>query len=274
MYFSQYKANKRSCKKRNRVKNNKSLFAGILKFVKLAAVITAIVPAIYLADTVYGLIDRAVDLERYLEVRSIRIKGNNFVHADELTQILQKIKGHNILKVNIKEIAERIKKHPWIKDVSVRRELPDTIFIDVSERTPAVYLNNKGKLYLTDEEGVIIDNKRESLLALPVVYGINLSGMAVGKKIPVEGLRSAIEVKKEIASIPWIDLSSAGIEVEERKQIVLHLKGFRIRLGHDGYKEKLERFYEITKNLQDKGVPYKEVDLRFENQIIVKTAGI
>ena len=74
-----------------------------------------------------------------------------------------------------------------------------------------------------------------------------------------------------LTSIPWIDLTTTGIEVGERSQIVLHLKGYRIKLGRGGYQEKLQRFYNIVKNLQDRDIPYKEVDLRFENQVIVKT---
>jgi len=170
----------------------------------------------------------------------------------------------------LKGVANKIKNHPWVRDVSVRRELPGTIWVDVLERTPAVYVNSDSKLYIADEEGVILGNNSGELLRLPVVYGIDISGIKSGVKSREEGLKSAIEVKRVLTSIPWIDLTTTGIEVGERSQIVLHLKGYRIKLGRGGYQEKLQRFYNIVKNLQDRDIPYKEVDLRFENQIIVK----
>ncbi len=279
MYFSQYnKSNKKSSVKKNRFKkNNKGLFSGIFRFIKLAIIIASIIPVLYLMDKGYGFINNSMDfgrLDYYLKVQSVKVKGNNFVTEDELVPYLQRIEGHNILTLDIKDIANRIKNHPWIKDVSVRRELPDTIHIDISERTPAVYVNDHGSLYLADEEGIILGGNTEDLLSLPVVYGVNLSNRGIGNKNPVEGLSVAIEVKRELASIPWIDLSTTGIEVEEREQIVLHLQGYRIKLGRGGYKEKLQRFYEITKNLKEKGIPYKEVDLRFDNQVIIKTIKI
>ena len=140
--------------------------------------------------------------------------------------------------------------------------------------TPAVYVNNDHNLYLADEEGVILGDKTENALILPVVYGIDLPKGGTGNKSPVEGLSAAIEVKRELSSLSWIDLSTTGIEVEERGQIVLHLKGYRIRLGRGGYREKLKRFNEIAKNLEEKGIPYKEIDLRFDNQVIVRTVKV
>lgn len=274
MYFSQYKTNKKISGKRNRFKkNDKGLYGGISRFIKLALIIISIIPALYLMDKGYRFVSKSIHLDRYLKVRSVKIKGNNFIAEDELARYLQGVEGRNILRVDINDIAYKVKRHPWIKDVSVRRELPAAIFVDILERTPAVYINNDGKLYLADEEGVILGDKTGGLLSLPVVYGVNLSGVRMGEKSPVEGVLSAIEVKRELTSIPWIDLSTTGIEVGERTQIVLHLKGYRIKLGRGRYKEKLKRFYDIAKNLQDKGVPYKEVDLRFDNQVIVKTIG-
>lgn len=281
MYFSQYRSNKKSYRKKNGLKDDKGLYGGIIRFTRLGIIIISIVPVVYLIDIGYKTLVGAnrrfaptTYLDHYLKVRDIKITGNNFIGEDELSTYLKGIKGHNILKVNIKDIASEVKRHPWIKDVSVRRELPATIFVDILERTPAVYIDNEGKLYLADEEGVILEDKTENILSLPVVYGVTLKGVRSGEKSSVEGLLSAIEAKRELSTIPWIDLSAAGIEVGERSQIVLHLKGYKIKLGRGRYKEKLKRFSDIVKNLQDKGVTYKEVDLRFDNQVIVKTVGI
>lgn len=273
MYFSQYKSGKKKTGKRNRFRDDKGIYGGIIRFTKLAMIVVSLIPAFYLIDRVYTVIHETTLFSHYFKVRSVKVKGNHFIAEEELTTLLKKVQGRNILTVDMQDMANRVKRHPWIKDVTVRRELPATLFVDIVERTPAVYLNSSGKLYLADEEGVILGDKTASLLNLPVVYGINLPDLKIGKKSPAEGLLSAIEVKKELNDIPWLDLSSTGIEVKERAQIVLHLKGYRIKLGRGRYKEKLDRFYDIAKNLQEKGVSYKEVDLRFDNQVIVNTVG-
>jgi len=271
MYLTKYnRANKKFHKKNNRMKNNKGIYGGIIRFLKLAIIIVSIVPTLYFIDRGYNFLNRSVNLDSYFMVRNVKIKGNTFISMDELSHYLKGVQGKSILSVNLKGVANKIKNHPWVRDVSVRRELPGTIWVDVLERTPAVYVNSDSKLYIADEEGVILGNNSGELLRLPVVYGIDISGIKSGVKSREEGLKSAIEVKRVLTSIPWIDLTTTGIEVGERSQIVLHLKGYRIKLGRGGYQEKLQRFYNIVKNLQDRDIPYKEVDLRFENQIIVK----
>ena len=110
-----------------------------------------------------------------------------------------------------------------------------------------------------------------SSFGLPVVYGISLEGTGTGKKTNSEALFSAIRIKKELSSIPWIELPLTGIEVDGRSDITLHMRGYRIKLGHDRYKDKLRRFNEIARDLNGKGIPYKEVDLRFDNQVVVQT---
>ena len=272
MYLTKYnRVNKKYHKKNNRIKNNKGIYGGIIRFLKLAIIIVSIVPTLYFIDRGYNFLNRSVNLDSFFTVRNVKIKGNTFISMDELSHYLKGVQGKSILSVNLKGVANKIKNHPWVRDVSVRRELPGTIWVDVLERTPAVYVNTDSKLYIADEEGVILGNNSGELLRLPVVYGIDISGIKSGVKSREEGLKSAIEVKRVLTSIPWIDLTTTGIEVGERSQIVLHLKGYRIKLGRGGYQEKLQRFYNIVKNLQDRDIPYKEVDLRFENQVIVKT---
>jgi len=272
MYLTKYnRVSKKFHKKNNRIKNNKGIYGGIIRFLKLAIIIVSIVPTLYFIDRGYNFLNRSVNLDSYFMVRNVKIKGNTFISMDELSHYLKGVQGKSILSVNLKGVANKIKNHPWVRDVSVRRELPGTIWVDVLERTPAVYVNSDSKLYIADEEGVILGNNSGELLRLPVVYGIDISGIKSGVKSREEGLKSAIEVKRVLTSIPWIDLTTTGIEVGERSQIVLHLKGYRIKLGRGGYQEKLQRFYNIVKNLQDRDIPYKEVDLRFENQVIVKT---
>ena len=276
MYSLPYKSAAKTGIRKNRFnKKNKGLFGGFIRFVKLTAIIASIVPVLYLADVVYGFINRSLDssqFDNYLKIKSVKVKGNNFVAEEELAEEIKEIRNHNILRIDMNDFVSRIRKHRWIKDVSVRRELPDTLLVEISERTPALYVNNKGTLYLADEDGVIIDsNKTDNLLDLPVVYGVDLPGNIARNSDPVKDLLPAIEVKKEIASLPWIALSSTGIEVYRKNQIVLHLKGYKIKLGRGDYQQKLLRFQEIAGNLQDKGISYKEVDLRFGNEVIVKT---
>src|SRR3989304_6698120 len=280
MYFSQYKS-KPAKKNRVRSRNRDNFRKGLIKFIILAGIIVSVIPVVYFSDRIISdsrdtqnkdaAHKQPSYLSRRFTVQSVSVTGNNFVSMEELNPYLHKVKGVNIFKSDIEDIAKRLRNIPWIKDVSVRREPPSSISVNIVERTPAVYVNSKGGLYLADEEGTLLGEKEGLSFSLPVVYGISLEGTRTGEKSNSEALRSAILVRNELSSLPWIELPQTGIEVDGRSDITLHLRGYRIRLGHDKYREKLVRFNEIAKDLNGKGIPYKEVDLRFHNQVVVQT---
>src|SRR4030067_2034253 len=283
MYFSQYKSKKTNIKKRNRARNTAGadFRKGFIRFVILAGIIVSVIPAVYFSDRIISdsrntqkkdaAYKQSSYLSRRFTVQSVSVTGNNFVSMEELNPYLQKVKGVNIFKSDIEDIAKRLRNIPWIKDVSVRREPPSSISVNIVERTPAVYINSKGGLYLADEEGTLLGEKEGLSFGLPVVYGISLEGTRTGEKRNSEALRSAIRVRNELSSLPWIELAQTGIEIDEKSNITLHLRDYRIRLGQDRYRGKLLRFNEIANDLKGKGIPYKEVDLRFDNQVVVQT---
>lgn len=281
MYFSQYKSRK-SARKKNSIRGQKSgrLKKGILRFLVLAVIIVSVIPVVYLSDSVYinasgkparqGPVQTSY-FDRHFRVQSIRVTGNNFVTMEELNPHLAMLKGNNILRLDIEGLVRKLRSNPWIKDVSVRREPPSSIAIAIVERTPAVYVNSRGGLYLADEEGTLLGEKEGISLGLPVVYGISLEGTRTGQRSDSEGLKSAIRVRNVLSSLSWVELPQTAIEIRERSDVTLHMRGYRIRLGRDRYMDKLLRFNEIAKDLTVKGIPYKEVDLRFDNQVVVQT---
>ena len=306
MYFYKYKPDKKSYgskakpagnKGRSRVQSNglaKGITKGIIRYAKVLIIILAIVPTLYLADKAIAVAQNRLYISSdvtalpsgnyldfvgsFVKIKAVTLSGNKFVTEEELSPYLNELKDINIFKADINSLMIKLKGHPWIKDVTVKRELPSSILVNILERMPALYISSNGKLYLADEDGVFLGEKPGSLLSLPVVYGVSLkgtgSGIKAGEIISAEGMQSALEVKRELTAITWMDISSSGIEVNESNQITLHLKEYSIRLGKGEYKEKLRRFHELAKNLRDKGTAFTEVDLRFKNQVIVKEADI
>jgi len=59
--------------------------------------------------------------------------------------------------VNVSEIRDRLLRYGWVKDARVSRRLPDTLVIDIVERSPAALWQNQGQLALIDSDGVVLD---------------------------------------------------------------------------------------------------------------------
>jgi cell division septal protein FtsQ len=169
-------------------------------------------------------------------------------------------------------MASRIQRHPWVQSVSVRREFPRTVKIGVRERVPFVYINQKKRFFIADDRGIVLGEAESYRWNLPVVYGVDLQGVEPGRGPVPSPLQKAIEVRRYLASDP--DHSGGafvGIEVTPRMDVVLHYKEMSVKLGGDRFPEKLKRLHEIEKKVAGEGLPLKEVDLRYGDQVVVRT---
>jgi cell division protein FtsQ len=74
--------------------------------------------------------------------------------------------------VSVSEIRDRLLDYGWVKDARVSRRLPDTLVIDIVERTPAALWQNEGRLALIDSEGVVLDRVPvDKMPDLPLLIG-------------------------------------------------------------------------------------------------------
>src|SRR5208282_3662155 len=61
---------------------------------------------------------------------------------------------------------------PWVEQAAVRRSLPNSIEVRITERTPVAFLRDGSDLALVDVHGVILDRPLEGDFHFPVVTGI------------------------------------------------------------------------------------------------------
>ena len=104
--------------------------------------------------------------------------------------------------VDVAAIRERLLRFGWVKDARVSRRLPDTLVIDIVERTPAALWQSKGQLALVDAEGVVLDRVPVNQMPdLPLLIGpgANRESVALGR------LMAAVPtLKPQLTSASWI----------------------------------------------------------------------
>ena len=85
-------------------------------------------------------------------MRDFAIGPSAHVSDEELTALTGVRLGDRLLAVDPDAVAARLTTHPWILTARVRRELPSTLSIEVTERR-AVATALLGALYLLDDGG-------------------------------------------------------------------------------------------------------------------------
>lgn len=136
------------------------------------------------------------------EVRRVEVRG---------------VKNLNELKVYEKALAERDRAMPlvdlqtlraellelsWVKDARVSRQLPDTLVIDIVERTPHAVLRKADRFVLVDETGHELETiSRKNAQGRLIVSGPGAGQQVIGLS---QLLNAAPALKPRVAEAEWI----------------------------------------------------------------------
>src|SRR4029078_3317549 len=90
-------------------------------------------------------------------------------------QLLKERGGESILWTNLDAWRRNLMTSPWVVDASLRRSLPATIDVVVTERQPMGIGRIHGHMYLRDTTGMVIDQygPQYADLDLPIVDGLS-----------------------------------------------------------------------------------------------------
>jgi cell division protein FtsQ len=102
----------------------------------------------------------------------VSIIGNHYVSRDSVLEIFAVDRGASVLRIPLSERRRQIESIPWVEQATVRRALPDSIQVDLVERTPIAFLREGSDMALIDVHGVILDRPLEGDFHFPVVTGI------------------------------------------------------------------------------------------------------
>ena len=129
-----------------------------------------------------------------LQVRRITVHGNVRLSSGEVQAIVDGLRGSNILTVDLPGYRRRLMGSPWVADVALRRVLPSTVEVFVSERRPMGLCRLGSALYLVDPHGTLIDEfgPQYAEFDLPIIDGL------VGP--PGAGRPSIDEARAELAA--------------------------------------------------------------------------
>jgi len=211
-----------------------------------------------------------------LQVRKIVVHGNVRVSSGEVQAIVDGLRGSSILTADLTSYRRRLKQSPWVADVALRRVLPSTVEVFVSERSPMGLCRLGSTLYLIDAGGTLIDEfgPQYSEFDLPIIDGL------VGS--PGNGQPSIDEARAELAArvieslAPRKDIAQrvSQIDVRDAHDAVVMLQddAALLHLGDDKFLERLQSYVDLAPALRERVSEIDYVDLRFGERVYVRPA--
>jgi cell division protein FtsQ len=209
-----------------------------------------------------------------LRVSRIAVKGNVRLSSGQVQALVEDLRGTSILRVDLDAFRQRLIESPWVADVALRRVLPSTIEIFVSERRPVGLCRLGQELYLVDDTGVVIDlfGPQYAEFDLPIIDGL--------VRVPSSGQPTIDETRAELAArviealAPRKDLAQRISQIDVRDAhdavVLLDDDAALLHLGEDKFLERVQSYVDLAPALRQRVPEIDYVDLRFDERVYVR----
>ncbi len=210
----------------------------------------------------------------YFEIKEVVVRGCKELTEKEILSYAAIKPSQNLLAINLGTIARRIESNPWIKEVSVGREFPNRLVINLQERTAVALVKRDNGFNLMDLDGVAFKklekNDEVDIPVLNVYYSDDNDSALFTKSLELLRYLSA---SKEFPTIRNI----AEIHGHEAFGLSLFTdSGLCIRLGFDSYENKLKRLNAVMADLERRNMKlgFLLIDLNDPAKIAVQKKNV
>jgi cell division protein FtsQ len=210
-----------------------------------------------------------------LQVDRVVVHGNQRLSKGEVLAVLNGLRGESLFWTDLDAWRLRLMSSPWVRDAALRRSLPSTVDVMISERQPIGLSRLRDDLYLIDERGVVIDQygPQYADLDLPIIDGLAISP-GVGSATDTARADLAARVIVAVRSKPELAKRLSQIDVSDVHNASVILSGDPavLYLGDDQFLQRLQSYIELAPALHERVAEMDYVDLRFDERIYVRPA--
>ncbi len=215
-------------------------------------------------------------LKQLFEIRVITVEGLHHLTKQDVLDLARVKTGTPLHHIVTTVIKEHVESHPWVKGAVVARAPFHELRISIVERKPGAIVQTETQNFLCDEEGYVLAKLGQGDdEAFPLVTGIDSRGLLQGN----ESVRQTIVSGIELAQLMGKTLGSRlQVDAQNPSNLVASIRGLRFQFGDNAFSERWRRFQLVKSTLKPLnadgyGRGFQEVDLRYENRIIVREGG-
>lgn len=188
--------------------------------------------------------------------------------AQEVKALLEGVMDQNLFRCDLEQVRRMVVVHRWVHQVVVRRHLPDSLFLSITEETPAGLALLERQVFVVNREGQPICevNAFDGMLDVPVLVGLD------GVEDPVPLIRKGLSFLNEIKKASllfWGNLET--LDLSDPDNVVAHLAQDRapVNLGDHLVEENLVNFLSIAEYVQQRYPNKAYIELGFPGQVVV-----
>lgn len=204
-----------------------------------------------------------------IESDHFQIIGATHSSEQQIANVFQRDFGRSVYLCPIAERRRRLLAIDWVQDATVSRVWPNRIIVRIKERVPVAFVQLPGEdntmVYgLVDNDGLMLDPRRATKLALPVITGIRSRESEITRREKVHRfLRLQKELGPEMEKVSEIDVSEPdNIKVVQ----VVEGRGVTLLLGNKEFLPRFQSFQENYAEIQRRLGKASVIDLRLKDR--------
>ena len=191
----------------------------------------------------------------FFRMRKVEIEGLRYLPPADVAARM-KVDTSQSIWIDLDPVAERIRAHPQVADVRLRRKLPGTLVARVTEHLPVAMVPTRAGFSIVDARGVILPmDPSRTAVNLPVVAqrdtillrllaGIRAAHPALFDRIS-QARRSGDEVRIELATLTILAMADVTVQ-------------------------RLADILPVERDLASRQLRAAELDLRYREQVIAR----
>lgn len=165
-------------------------------------------------------------------ITTINITGSERYTYDQLYKsIFEDRNSKNMLAYLYTDRKAEPVEIPFISQIDVDVEWPDTLNITVYEKSITGYVMYKGNYMYFDKDGVVVESSSEKVEGVPMVEGLDFSSIVLYSKLEIQDSSIFSTILNITQSLEKYDISVDKIEIGDDKQLYLYVGNVKVNLG-------------------------------------------
>jgi cell division septal protein FtsQ len=212
---------------------------------------------------------------RFARLSSIQVDGTRYLDAERVARSAGLATGQDLFSIDFERARQKLLLDPRVAAAEIQRWALRGVKVTIVEREP-VLLVDHGVPWEIDSAGVLMPPlERGEVADVPLLVGPHLEGLAGGAQVDRREVRRGLawvralsaqdlQLSGQVSEVDVSDASHTGLTL---------LDGTRVLAGAwPPTGTRLSALRVVIADLRQRGTKASEVDLRFENQVIVQPA--
>jgi len=209
----------------------------------------------------------------FCNIENVIIKGNDYLSEDRIFYKSGIQLGENIFRLDLIKSKDSLIQEPWIKEVEVKRVIPNKIIISIKERKPAAIVYTREEYFSSTKEGIILTkiDRQEEKFDLPLILGLELGEIKIGKSIDRPEFRAALDSINSAEVI--LPKKFCRVEILSPDDFMICNKDDTLKVrvnGPEGVLNKENLLREALEKIEREKLLVEYIDIRFKDSLVIK----